>query len=280
MKSFSFLLAAISSTAITWSIHAEELQPGTHDAEALRLLHQMSQALPLRTTTLEKIAPSFAAEKQPGLTWDQAVAAANTRYGSRQPERAAFLRKYLEDGSPEARLSELQLPEHGVHTTTGSGRSTGFVIGPPEKPEAIISFFIANGRLVGAPSLTLTSLTVDGVAYRHLDFDSEDRLVSTRLQFLADSRLMTHELGQNISGKDGTDFYYAIFYGTKGAIDQSERLHFSPGRVMTERWVSIPNQSDYREFYEQGRLRRRLHYDKRQVKGGTETYVKKEELFP
>lgn len=279
MKSFAILPAVIASWALTWNIKAGEWLPGSHDKEALRLLQQMTQALPLRTTTLKTIDSSFAVEKEPGLSWDQAVAAANMRYGTRQPERAAFLRKYLGQGSPESNLSELQLPEYGVGMTTGSGRSKGFVIGLPDQPTAIIWFSIANDRLVGEPTLTLTNSTVDGVVYSHLDFDLQDRLISALLQAPLDSRRLT--LGQNLSGKGGVNFYHATFHaGDRGGMDESESIHYSPEMVITERRVQMPNQLRYREVYEEGRLRKRLHYAERQVAGGTETYVKKEDVFP
>lgn len=279
MKSFHLILAVIAPFALTWNIKADEWLPGSHDKEALHLLRQMTQALPLRTTTLKQVATSFAVDKQPGLTWDQAVAAANMRYGSRQPERAAFLRKYLERGSPESNLSELQLPEYGVGMTTGSGRSKGFVIGLPEEPSAIIWFSIANDKLVGAPTLTLTSATVDGVVYGNLNFDLADCLTSAHLQVPLNSRRLT--VGQNTSGKGGVNFYHATFSaGDRSAMDDSESIHFSPEMAITERWVQMPNQLRYREVYEKGRLRKRLHYAERQVAGGTETYVKKEDDFP
>src|ERR1700689_5032695 len=71
------------------------LDPGSHDDEVRALLRSMTEALPLRTTTLREIAPAFIVEKQEGLTWEQAVADADRRIGAGQPERALFLRKYL-----------------------------------------------------------------------------------------------------------------------------------------------------------------------------------------
>jgi hypothetical protein len=237
----------------------------------------MSRAIPLRTTSLQKIAPEFVVEKHVGLMWSEAVAEANSRFGPRQPERAAFLRKYLGKGSAEIQLAELQLPISGGSTITGGGISRGFVFGPVDKPTAEITVWTAQGKLIGDPTLDLTTVTVEGVVYRELSFDVGDRLISTNLYLPPNSKGATIVAGQNTSGEGGVNYFW-VSISAPG--DESELISYTPDLVIKERRVSTPGHRDFREVYENGILRRRMHYNKRQVEGGTQSYIEREERFP
>lgn len=74
LKTATTTSAAIALVAFALSATANSFQPGEHDEEALRLLRAMAGAIPLRTTSLSKIAPDFAVEKHAGLAWEEAVA--------------------------------------------------------------------------------------------------------------------------------------------------------------------------------------------------------------
>ena len=270
-------LAAISLVAFCLSATANGFQPGEHDKEALRLLRAMSVAIPLRTTSLPKIAPDFAVEKDAGLAWNEVVAVANSRFGQRQPERAAFLRKYLGKGSPEVQLGELQLSVSGMSTRTGGGASRGFVFGPVAKPTATITVWIAQDQLIDEPTLGLTTATIEGVVYSNLVFDLSDHLISANRQLPPNANGATLSVGQNTSGAGGVNFFWVQISAPGGA---SESINYTPDLVIRERWVNAPGQLDFREVYENGILRKRVHYNKRQVEGGTQSYIEREEKFP
>ena len=238
----------------------------------------MSDAIPLRTTSLLTIAPEFVVEKRAGLSWGEAVAEANSRFGQRQPHRAAYLRKYLGDGSPESHLAELQLESSRSGASTGSSRSIGFVFGPADKPTATITVWLAHrGPLQSEPILSLSTATVGGVVYSYLSFDSSDRLTSAARQLPANSKGATFTVGQNTSGRGEVNFFWVRISAREGG---SESINYTPELVIRERSVSTPGQLDFREVYENGMLRRRLHYNTRQVAGGTQSYVEREESFP
>jgi hypothetical protein len=229
----------------------------------------------MRSTLLGEIAPAFAVAKHPGLTWDEAVSEANARFGIRLAERAAFLRKYIVNGSPEAQLAELQL-RSGGGTIMGGGISKGFVIGPPNNPVATIYVWVSQGRIVGEPTLWLAHAKIKGVTYDELIFDLNDCLISTN-QSLGKINGSALTIGQNTTGEGGVNHYWAQVSGPDG---ESETIRFTPELVIKQRWVWIPNRPDVREDYEDGKLRRRAYYGKRQVGGGTETFVEREETFP
>ena len=136
---------------------ANALDPDAEDEEALRLLRTMTRVLPLRAASLATIAPDFAVEKRAGLVWEEAVAEANSRFGQSQPQRAAFLCKYLTKGSSELQLVELRLPAARFSGGDGGTMSKGFVFGPPDKPTATLSVGIAETRIVAEPRLTLAT---------------------------------------------------------------------------------------------------------------------------
>ncbi len=275
MKNISVSMVVLASLL---SATANGFQSGEYDEEALRLLRTMSGAIPLRTTSLQKTAPDFAVQKHPGLAWGEAVAEANSRFGQRQPERAVFLRKYLGKGSPEIQLVELQLPSSGISFVTGSGISRGFVFGPADKPTATITVRVVPGQLlIGEPTLDLTTATVEGVVYSHLKFDLNDHLTSATRQLPPNSKGVTLTVGQNTSGTGGVNFFWVQISAPGG---ESESINCTPDLVIRERWVRSPGHLDFREVYENGILRRRVHYNKRQVKGGTQTYIEREERFP
>ena len=277
LKTPNMTFAAIALVAFCLSVSANGFQPGEYDEEALRLLRTMSVAIPLRTTSLPKTAPDFAVEKHAGLAWNEAVAEANSRFGQRQPERAAFLRKYLGKGSPEVQLGELQLPVSGMSVGTGSGTSRGFVFGPADKPTATITVWVAQGQLIGEPTLGLTTATIEGVVYSNLVFDLSDHLISANRQLPPNSNGATLTVGQNTSGSGGVNFFWVRISAPGGA---SESINYTPDLVIRERSVSTPGHLDFREVYENGILRRRMHYNKRQVEGGTQSYIEREERFP
>lgn len=145
------------------------------DARAIELLRAISETFPTRLT-LQEFAPKFFVDKKEGLSWDEAVAEANQRFGKKQPERASFLRQYLYEGLSEEQLTELQLPRSGSRMTTGSGWSASFVFGTLEKPEAQINVWISNGRLLKGVTLHLENAEWKGAAYRSLYFDEGDKL--------------------------------------------------------------------------------------------------------
>ncbi len=219
--------AAIALVAFALSATANSFQPGEHDEEALRLLRAMAGAIALRTTSLSKIAPDFAVEKHAGLAWEEAVAEANSRFGQRQPDRAAFLRKYLGKGSPETQLAELQLPTSGLHAGTASGISRGFEFGPPDKPTATIIVWLAKGQLISEPTLCLTT-AVAGVVY-NLEFDVSDHLTSATRQLSPSSKGATLTVGQNTSGTGGVNFFWVQISARAG---ESESINYTPDLVI------------------------------------------------
>jgi len=100
-------------------LSAADFQPGRHDALVVEELRSMIQTAPLRSTTVRDVAPDFVMEKDRDLSWEEALAEANRRFGQRQPQRALFLRKYLTAGAPEARLAELHWMDRGFGLTSG-----------------------------------------------------------------------------------------------------------------------------------------------------------------
>ena len=274
--------------------------PGEHDEEAVRLLRTMDKVLPLRTTKLKDLAPEYVVEKNEGLGWAEAVAEAQTRYGSRQPGRAVFLSKYLVKGASPACLGDLQLPEAGYSTGTGSGWSksflfgpvveltgrTGLLISPVEKPVARITVWISgDGVLVGDAAFELMNFQTGGMTFDFISFDAAERVSGWNSQ----SRLTVpgkgnRSLGANLSGDAGVSHYWAWFTAEDG---DSEMITFTPELIIKERRVTIKGPAaepksiakNYCETYQNGSLKKRLHYGERHTKDGTETIVVREEKF-
>ncbi len=267
--------------ALTPATNADEYIAGEMDQEALRLLRIMSQSLPLRTTTLQQIAPEFVVAKSAAPTWSDALADANARFGPRQPQRAAFLRKYLERGSSEADLDEL-----GLHLSlasggavTGAGSSKTLAFGPAEEPTATLMVWIAQGKLIDRPTLSLPGVKIEGVDYCYLTFDVNDRLISAA-RILPEAQTGSKRLlvvQENTTGEGGVNYYSASIAGAAG---ESESIDFTPDLVIKTRWVTFPSHESYHESYENGRLRKRTHNKDRQVANGTENYIDRVETFP
>jgi len=293
MRSFTIIPSLIGFFALcvpAWSA------PGDNDAEVLGLLRRIHQAVPLHKIALNDVAPQFADAKNESLGWKDAVAEADKRFGTKPEQievRAAFLRKHLVAGMPEAELQALKLTEWGVSASTGSARSKSFVFGTLANPTALLHLGIAHGSktLVSAPTLALLKATIDGFKFEELDFDINDRLVGWSYQTHLNRNKDLVRLGANNSGSGGVSFFYASI--TK-SDDQSETISFTPDLVIRERRVSgkqqladVPKmpgvqttrEQDYREIYDGGKLRKRQHFGQRQHKSGTETFIVREEVF-
>src|SRR5215207_4784517 len=108
MRLFRIILTLVALSAVPGRAEGPPFLPGQHDKEGAKLLRTMSRVIPLRITRLQTLAPEFAIEKRAGLTWAEAVAEADSRYGKKDPKRFAFLRRYLAPGSPEINLADLQ----------------------------------------------------------------------------------------------------------------------------------------------------------------------------
>src|SRR5204863_3383083 len=124
--------------------------------------------------------------------------------------------------------------------------------------------------------LTMASAVVDGVVYEYLGFDLNDRLMSAGRQLPPDAHGVKITAGENTTGQGGVNFFWVMI---SSAGDESETIDYTPELLINSRSVNNATQR-YREFYENGRLARRLHYADREVQGGTQTYVAKEEKFP
>lgn len=236
MKTKMTTLAGIALVALGLSSgRANALQPGEYDGEAVRLLRAMAQALPLRTTSLQKIAPAFAVEKKAGLTWDEAVAEADRRFGHRQPERAAFLRKYLGKGSPESQLDQLHLRLRGSGFIIPGYTSKELVFEPWHKPTATMWVSVGKGQLLGEPTLRLLGTTIEGVVYTSLAFDLTDHLIAATREMVR-TRGATMIVGQNTSSA-GVDSFWVQISTLDGG---SESLTFTSDLVLTERRVRSP----------------------------------------
>ncbi|MFN0077544.1 MAG: hypothetical protein ACKVY0_13825 [Prosthecobacter sp.] len=293
MKSFTAILSLIGFFAVSLPAWPA---PGDNDAEVLGLLRRIHQTVPLHQIMLKDVAPQFALAKHDGLGWKEAVAEADKRFGTKPEQielRAAFLRKHLVAGMPEADLQALKLTEWGASLSAGSTRSKSFVFGTLEKPTALLHFGIAHGTktLVSAPTLMLVKASVSGFDLERLDFNIDDRLVGWSCQTRLNKSKDRVPLGANNSGSDGVNYFYASI--TK-SDNQSEDISFTPDLVIKERRVSgkprvanapkmpgvqTTREQDYCEIYEGGKLRKRLHYGERQDKNGTESVIVKEEVF-
>jgi hypothetical protein len=251
--------------------------PGEHDKEAAQSVRAMAQALPLSTTTLQKIAPEFAVEKVPGLSWEEALAAAEKQFGHRQPARAAFLRKYLTKGSPMAQLVELQLSD------TGGPRFDGlrhYWFSSPINSKAYIEVRLVDGKLAAEPELELGDRKLDGVFYPFLRFDAADHLIAAGHHIL-----LTDEKGKGWIDESTTPAIAGAPYSvTLNYFDGtgSETIYYTPEFVIRHRDVINPEQpSYYRDDFEKGVLRKRVHYGVRDLPNGRkEYYPEREENFP
>ena len=277
MKTNLTTLAGIALAALGLSGgRANAFQPGEYDDEAVRLLRAMAQAIPLRTTSLQKIAPAFVVEKQAGLTWDEAVAEADRRFGQRQPERAAFLRKDLGKGSPESHLDQLHLRLRNSGGISGF-TSKEFAFEPRDKPTATILVSVGQRQLLDEPTLRLPRATIEGVVYTHLVFDLTDHLIAAGRE-LVSTRGATLTAGQNTTGGAGENWFSVQVSTPDGG---SEALTFTSDIVIKERRVFLPKDlttPKFVEVYENGILRKRTHYNQRT--GEAHFYKEKEETFP
>jgi hypothetical protein len=264
-------------TLLPPAVAVTNYQAGKYDDKVLKILREMSKALPLRTTTLKEIAPKYVIAKHEGLTWPEAVAEANARFGQRQPERAAFLRLYLEKGLPEEQLKELQLADFMVATETGAGTGKALVFGRYDEPEAKIDYGVGISNLIGEVEFSLCGIEIKGVTYEELTFDASNHLISASRNFPPEQGGMGVFIQMNTSGEGGVNYYSALIADVTG--EESETIGYTPELVISERWVSVHNGIRFSEIYENGHLRKRLHYGQRQEQYGTETFVERTETF-
>ncbi len=245
-----------------------------YDAKATELARELAQAFPTRAT-LQEIAPRFFVAKHEGLSWEEAVAEADRRFGKKQPERASFLRQYLREGLPEAQLAELQLPRSGLSMTTGSGLSASFAFGTLAKPEAQINVWVANGRLLKDVTFHLKNIDLKGVAYRYVYFGEGDKLnqATRELPREADGRHLTVMV--LLWGTDSRRYAATV----KGAGGLDETMQFTPELVLEKREVSRGPSLHFTEEYFDGKLRRRLYLRQRTTAAGTQSYYGTEK-FP
>ena len=272
MKLAAGCLGLLALTA--WSVaapEASEAKFGQDDAKVLAALRELVSALPPHAT-LREIAPRFVVDRHEGLSWAEAVEEANRRFGGKQPERAAFLRRYIVKGMSKSQMQELQLPESGMSIGTGTGHSVSYVFGEREKPEATITVWIGAGEtLVSDATIQLEAAEFHGVAYRYLAFDRSDTLerITRELPPETDGRKISIQAGV---GADGAlNFYSGWIQHPSGVM---ETMRFTPSLLLQER--EVDGQPDrYREEYVEGQLRRRVHYRQRPSPDGkgTETYA-------
>lgn len=275
MKIIVITMAAIAFLAARTGAMADDLQRGAHDTEVAKLLREMARVLPLRTTQLRKIAPDFAVEKTEGINWPAAVAEADKHYGTHQPGRAAFLRKYLGKGSSEDQLKQLQIAR-GVSIGGAGSWGASYDIGPAGKPIGTIGAWISDGKLVEMPTLGVKNATVEKIDYSDLIFDAHDMLISADRHLPPDSEGVRIVLGENTSGTGGTNFFWVQITTAHG---ESETISYNPDLTIKERTVNGTGKQDYREVYDHGKLSRRTYYKTRTSAGGLQE-VDHEEKFP
>ncbi len=279
MRLFRIILTLVAFSVVLGRAEAPPFFPGQHDGEGAKLLRRMSQVIPLRTTRLQTVAPEFAIEKRAGLTWTDAVAEADANYGKKDPKRFAFLRRYLVRGSPEINLADLH-STMSAGNGAGSRRSVHYSLHGPFGASLIgIGVYLDEGKLSADPTLVLPSVTIDGMTYSYLTFDSNDRLIRASLQLPLKPGVLTDgwtlQVSQSIEGD--SPFYSLIIYGPTA---ERESIHFTSEFGIKERSVSYLEGKGMTEIYENGKLRRRVYQNQRQVQGGRMSYIEKEETFP
>jgi hypothetical protein len=221
---------------------ADDYVGGKFDARALAMLHEMVEALPLRTTLLHDIAPAYAVGKHEGLTWEEAVAEADRRFGKRQPERCAFLRKYLAAGAPESRLAELQWKPWGPRFSSGEGTFISLAWGPNFKDpdegevEARIDTQVADQRIIRRLTLALARVKFKDVVYS-MTFDAEDHLVHVSREDKPVENGMCLDVTQSVWELDGTIIFSASVRGPRGP---REMIDITPAFAIKGRRVLPP----------------------------------------
>ncbi len=348
---------------------ATDFQPESHDGQVMEQFIGLLTVYPLLKTTLGDFDPAFAVEKEEGLTWAEAVAEANRRFGERQPQRTLFLRKYLNKDSPVSHVWALDwdrvrstmttwmiggptsyvshvslawsgpgeptfnpafqagvpkgipasldlkshneplawygLDERKVHTalkmispeaistslnltspsepwpwyglgepmvhtafkmTSPEGNTTSLDVTSPSEPLLRITATVANNQLGSEPVLELVR------GKQTFKFDASDHLISIT------SSLVGGPLETQVQiSCSGNRQYSAQITGPGGEF---EMLFYTPDLLLRERTISIPDGEHFHEYFEQGRLRKRVHYGTRKVEHGTQSFIEREETFP
>lgn len=274
------LLAVLIWALLPRICPADDFRAGARDEQILGLLRVMARDLPLRTMTLNEVAPEFVVEKVEGLTWTQAVAEAEKRFGRQQPARGVFLSKYLEKGSPETCLTELQWADAAFDGGSNYGHSKSFIVGAHFSPVATISTWLENSRpqLQADATLSMSNINVNGTSYEALIFNRRDHLIRATQKLAPEENGTFVSFAEDATEEKGANRYYAWIVGINGEF---ETVDYTPELRIKERSVTIPGTADYREFYEAGQLRKRLHYGKRKNDlGGEDSILERTEKFP
>jgi hypothetical protein len=289
-------------SAASW---AADFQPGQYDEFIQKELRRIMQAAPLHTTTVRDVAPEFVVEKVEGLSWEQALAEAERRFGEHQPERALFLRKYLAKGAPESQLEELHWPDRGLGFQSGPNLFVSLDWHGPEKAKAPaagtdrqpkdavasappardirfarimepvlarIDTSVVSQKLSAEASLAFPDRQFKGITFKILSFDEEDRLVWTLAEVSAGPGGPTIQLTCSANskfGEPGVHFYQASLSDPSG---NHETLEYNADLELQMRWVQKqPWKMSYHETYEHGRLRQRQHEDWHKNPDGSNT---------
>ena len=284
----AFVGCGKNETAATPGRSNEPWGPGTCDATILRHLKHTLQVLRDGNITLKDVAPEYHVEAEDGLTWQQALTAADKRFPDDPIKRALFVGHHVTAGMQASQLKDLGVPEamscfigkaydvpvpfslgyhtHGyysadvnaapevqlvfrVNTLTAAG-SSGDPFGRP-----------VQGTINGPGEVSLDFIQVGGVHFQTLTFDMDGRVTSFWQQTVpVGPSLHAYMEGLWDRSNDFTAFHVSIYPKEDGYI--REWIEFTQAVKMKQRDVydTETHELTYSEVYEAGRLRQRLHY--------------------
>lgn len=263
--------------------------PGALDDLIVRHLKQTLSVLRNGDITLKDVAPEYYVEAEPGLTWEQALAAGDKRFPDDPIKRALFVAHYVKAGMQASQLKGLGVPEPLPYAFVGKAydvpapyslgyHAHGFYTGDVDAaPTAEVTFGVntltaprppdespfgpIRGTINGPGEVSLDYIQVGGIRFHTLKFDMDGRLLFFWKQPVPiGTSLLTDMGGTWERSENFTSFDVAIFPKEGGY--NHEIIRFEQGLKMKEREVFDAETHDlkYREEYEGGRVHRRLHY--------------------
>jgi len=263
------------------------------DQQAAKLLGETTRLLMLKTTTIREIAPAYSVEKAGDLAWPEALVKADATFHGDLTRQLLFLRKYLPTGSPATCLSLLPKKPDPYSFGMPGRMSTSFTLAPPgadaasqnevhygpsrpsDPPTVELRFIVGpSGVAIVEPgAVILQNFRIAVSRYDELTFGLDDKLTSFTRTVGFPAMNLKLVIQGNTTGPDGTNYFSAVVMDENGRWQQV--ISFSPALEITWLYVYDPLTSKprYREEYEAGTLRRRIHYGERETAQGTEQIV-------
>jgi len=284
MRIRGILVAALALTLSAAGRGINEGAPGAWDAPIARHLKHTLEVLRHGRLSLKNVAAEYYVEAEKGLTWKQALAASDKRFPDDPIKRALFVAHYVKPGMSADRLQDLGVPEAGgcsigkaqwrlVDYTLGYHAHGFYSKDIDAAPKVEVGFRVntvgssaglfdpVQGTIVSRGEVSLEFIEVGGLRFQTLTFDMDGRLTSFWQRPVPVGQALVAIMDGHWERSENFSIFEVSVYPKSGGAPR-ERIEFTQAVKMKEREVydTETNELKYREIYEAGDLRQRLHY--------------------